>query len=304
MSFYQLYELNHAALAPWRAVADATRLAFQNPLNPFADTPFGRSVAAAAELFERTTRRYGKPEFGIDRDRRSTASGAGRRAGRLAKAVLLAAAFQAATCRRAAPPIRRLLIVAPLSGHYATLLRGTVEAMLPDHEVFITDWQDARMVPLVGGPLRPRRLHRLRHRDAPPSRAGHARDGGLPALRAGARRGRADVGGPRPDLPATMTLMGGPIDTRLAPTAVNQLAEARGTDWFRRNTIMTVPFPHPGFMRDVYPGFLQLSGFMAMNFDRHVTRASGVLPATSSTATAIRPRSTASSTTSISRSWT
>ena len=74
-----------------------------------------------------------------------------------------------------------------------------------------------------------------------------------------------------PDLPATMTLMGGPIDTRLAPTAVNKLAEQRGVDWFRRNTIMKVPFPHPGFMRDVYPGFLQLSGFMAMNFDRHVT---------------------------------
>ena len=98
-----------------------------------------------------------------------------------------------------------------------------------------------------------------------------------------------------------MTLMGGPIDTRLAPTAVNQLAEARGTDWFRRNTIMTVPFPHPGFMRDVYPGFLQLSGFMAMNYRAPRHRASGVLSATSSTATATRRKSTASSTTNISR---
>ena len=140
MSFYQLYELNHAALAPWRAVADATRLAFQNPLNPFSETPFGRSVAAAAELFERTTRRYGKPEFGIDRDRgrrRARCRSPRRSSGESRSA---RSCISGATCRRTAPPIRRLLIVAPLSGHYATLLRGTVEAMLPAHEVYITDW--------------------------------------------------------------------------------------------------------------------------------------------------------------------
>ena len=104
MSFYQLYELNHAALAPWRAVADATRLAFQNPLNPLSETPFGRSVAAAAELFERTTRRYGKPEFGIAETDGRRRAGAGHRAGRLDEAVLLAAPLQA---RAAQGPPRR-----------------------------------------------------------------------------------------------------------------------------------------------------------------------------------------------------
>ena len=167
MSFYQLYELNHAALAPWRAVADATRLTFQNPLNPLSDTPFGRSVAAAAELFERTTRRYGKPEFGHQLDRGRTAS-EWRVAEEVASGRSRSArcCISSATCRRTAPPDPKLLIVAPLSGHYATLLRGTVEAMLPAHEVFITDWTDARMVPVVGRPLRPRRLHRLPDRDS------------------------------------------------------------------------------------------------------------------------------------------
>ena len=271
LSFYQLYELNHAALAPWRAVADATRLTFQNPLNPLSDTPFGRSIAATAELFERTTRRYGKPEFGLTETEvdGSTVAVAEEIVWRKPFCSLLHFKRDLPKGRAADP---KVLIVAPLSGHYATLLRGTVEAMLPEHEVFITDWTDARMVPVSEGSFDlddyiDYVIEMLHH-----PRPGRACDGGLPAIGAGARHRGAHVGGrATPIYPRSMTLMGGPIDTRLAPTAVNQLAEARGTEWFRRNTIMTVPFPHPGFMRKVYPGFLQLSGFMAMNFDRHVT---------------------------------
>ena len=150
MSYYQLYELNHAALAPWRAVADATKLAFQSPFNPWTPTAFGRSVAAAAELFERTTRRYGKPEFGLHETNMD-----GRRVPVVEHVVWRRPFCSLLHFRRELPKDRpadpKVLIVAPLSGHYATLLRGTVEAMLPAHEVFITDWQDARMVPLAEG---------------------------------------------------------------------------------------------------------------------------------------------------------
>jgi poly(3-hydroxybutyrate) depolymerase len=270
LSFYQIYEFNHAALAPWRAVADATKIAFQNPLNPFSETTFGRSVAAVAELFERTTRRYGKPEFGLHEtvvDGR-TVPVAERIVWQKPFCSLLH--FQRALPKsRAADP--KVLIVAPLSGHYATLLRGTVEAMLPAHEVFITDWQDARMVPLAEGRFDlddyiDYVIEMLRHL-GPGVHVMAVCQPSVPVLAAVSLMSEDRD----PDLPVTMTLMGGPIDTRLAPTAVNRVAKARGTDWFRRNTIMKVPFPHPGFLRDVYPGFLQLSGFMSMNFDRHVS---------------------------------
>ena len=270
MSFYQLYELNHAALAPWRLAADATRLAFQNPLNPFAVTPLGRTIAAAAELFERTTRRYGKPTFDIDETNVN-----GRRVAVAQETVWKKPFCSLLHFRRDLPkgraPDPKVLIVAPLSGHYATLLRGTVAAMLPRHEVYITDWQDARMAPVVEG-----RFDLDDYIDYVVEMLRHLGSGthviavcqpSVPVLAAVALM--AEDGDPH--APRTMVLMGGPVDTRAGPTAVNRVAEARGTEWFRRNTIMKAPFPHPGFMRDVYPGFLQLSGFMAMNFDRHVT---------------------------------
>jgi len=143
--------------------------------------------------------------------------------------------------------------------------------MLPAHDVYITDWQDARMVPLSEGHFDlddyiDYVIATLRHL-GPNAHVMAVCQPSVPVLAAVALMSEDRD----PALPKTMTLMGGPIDTRLAPTAVNTLAEARGTEWFRRNTIMTVPFPHPGFMRPVYPGFLQLSGFMSLNFDRHVT---------------------------------
>jgi len=267
---YWLYEMGHAALDPSRAFADATRLFFKNPVNPFAHTTYGKSMAAAAELFERVTRRYGRPEWQIE----STMVGGER------VPVNINSVWERPFCRllhfervlKQVPrrPQPKLLIVAPMSGHYATLLRGTVEAFLPNHDVYITDWSSARTVPVAEGRFDLddyidyliSMLHML---------GGDAHmiavcQPSVPVMAAVALM-EADKD---PYVPHSMTLMGGPIDTRINPNGVNKLAEGRGLDWFRSHVITKVPFPNPGFMRDVYPGFLQLSGFVSMNFDRHV----------------------------------
>ena len=161
-------------------------------------TPVGRSAVAACEVFERATRRYSKPEFGIAAHQGRRPLGARHRGGGVADAVLPPRPFQARhRSRRARAQHPRLLLVAPMSGHFATLLRGTVETFLPDHEVYITDWQDARDVPLSAGPLRPRRLHRHHGRHVPLLRRRRARVCRVPAVRAGAGRHRADGGGRR-----------------------------------------------------------------------------------------------------------
>ena len=269
LSYYQLYEMNHAALGPFRAAADATRIYFQNPLNPFSSTPFGRSMAAAAELFERTTRRYGKPEWG---ETQTTVHGVRVP---VTPTVVWKRPFcnlihfeKGATGNGHQQP--RLLIVAPMSGHYATLLRSTVETMLPDHDVYITDWADARMVPLAEGAFDLDDyidyVTSIFHVLGPGAHVMAVCQPSVPVLAAAAlMSARNDL-----NLPASMTLMGGPIDTRISPTAVNTVAHNHDLDWFRQNTIMKVPFPHPGFMREVYPGFLQISGFLSMNLERHV----------------------------------
>jgi poly(3-hydroxybutyrate) depolymerase len=256
-------------MGPFRAAADAARLYFQNPLNPLAHTPFGRSVAAAAELFERTTRRYGKPEFGINA---TTFHGVG-------VPVNERVVWERPFCRllhfektsgSSGHDQPKLLIVAPMSGHYATLLRGTVATLLPDHDVYITDWVDARMVPLAEGRFDLDDyidyVISMFHLLGPGAHVVAVCQPSVPVLAAVAlMEARGD-----PHLPATMTLMGGPIDTRVNPTAVNTLANSHDLDWFQQNVIMKVPFPHPGFMREVYPGFLQISGFLSMNLEKHL----------------------------------
>ncbi len=253
-----------------RAACDVTKLYFRNPLNPLAHTVVGRNISAACEVFERSTRRYGKPEFGLDE---TVVDG-------VRVAVRERVAWKRPFCEllhfeRVLPaghrPSPKVLIVAPMSGHYATLLRGTVEAMLPRHDVYITDWIDARMVPMSDGGFDLdgyidyiiSMLHAL---------GGDAHviavcQPSVPVLAAVAVMEDNED----PYAPSTMTLMGGPIDTRVNPTAVNELAHSKDLDWFRRNVVMKVPLPHPGFWRDVYPGFLQLTGFMSMNLDRHMS---------------------------------
>jgi poly(3-hydroxybutyrate) depolymerase len=158
-----------------------------------------------------------------------------------------------------------------LSGHFATLLRGTVEAFVPTHQVFITDWVDARMVPLAEGHFDLNDyidyLISIFHALGPNLHVMAVCQPSAPVIAAIARMEAEND----PFTPRSMTLMGGPIDTRRSPTAVNQVAQERGIEWFRRNCIVKVPPSYPGFWRDVYPGFLQLSGFMAMNMDRHMT---------------------------------
>jgi poly(3-hydroxybutyrate) depolymerase len=266
---YQMYEMTLAALAPARAISDASLLVFRNPFNPLANTSFGKNIAAGAELFERITRRYGKPVFGFQR---TTIDG-------VSVEVKEEVVWERPFCRllhfvrEGAEPRRpqpRLLIVAPMSGHYATLLRGTVGAFLPTHDVYITDWSDARTVPLaVGGFDLDDYIDYLQDMFGVLGPGAHSIgvcQPAVPLIAAVALMEAED----RPDIPASMTLMGGPVDTRRSPTAVNLLAERRGVEWFRANCLHRVPFPHAGFGRLVYPGFLQLSGFMAMNLDRHV----------------------------------
>ena len=271
---YHMYEMTMLSLAPARALSDLTKFMFKNPINPLAHTVLGKNLAASAELFERMTRRYGKPAFGLDA---TTVNGEKvavqqRIVWERPFCSLIHFERQATRLRKPQP---KLLIVAPMSGHYATLLRGTVEAFLPTHEVYITDWADARKVPLASGGfdlddyidyLMSMCQALSKESDGTLLHTLGVCQPSVPLIAAIARMEAEND----PFAPASMILMGGPIDTRKSPTAVNQLAQERGTEWFARNCLQTVPFPQPGTGRSVYPGFMQLSGFMAMNFDRHV----------------------------------
>jgi poly(3-hydroxybutyrate) depolymerase len=270
---YHFFEMAQLAMAPARALSDITRISLKHPINPLSYTAIGRNLAASAELFERITRRYGKPAFGLDKTFVD-----GEEIAVEQEIVWLQPFCQLLRFKRhlphGAPRQPRLLIVAPMSGHYATLLRGTVETFLPTHDVYIADWVDARMVPLsLGGfdlddyiDYIALMCEFLSKSGSSPVHLLAVCQPSVPVLAAVARMEAEN----NPHAPASMTLMGGPIDTRRSPTAVNKLAEKRGSSWFRRNCIHVAPFPYPGAGREVYPGFLQLSGFMAMNFDRHV----------------------------------
>lgn len=268
--FYQLYEMNHAAMAPLRASADMMRQACNNPLNPLSNTAFGRSLDAGFEVFERLTRRYSKPEFGL------TLTEIDGKAVEVVEEIVWWRPF----CRlihfkrnlakkTAADP--KVLLAAPMSGHYATLLRGTVEALLPHADIYITDWIDARTVPSSEGRFDlddyVSHVIQMLHQIGQGTHVVAVCQPSVPVL--------AAVSVMEADgdefAPASMTLMGGPIDTRINPTAVNELATAKPIEWFRDNVVMQVPWPQAGFGRSVYPGFLQLSGFMSMNLDRHMT---------------------------------
>ncbi|MGI6244855.1 MAG: polyhydroxyalkanoate depolymerase [Pseudochelatococcus sp.] len=264
---YYWYEAAYAFARPARTVTNATRYAFSVPVNPLSHTTYGRTVSAACELFERSTRRYAKPAFDF-----GEVEIEGRRVAIREREVWTAPFCRLIRFERQGGPRQqpKLLIVAPMSGHYATLLRGTAERFLATHDVYITDWVDASTVPLSEG-----RFDLDDYIDyviamlrllGPDVHVMGVCQPAVPVIAAVARMEAMDD----PAAPRSMTLMGGPIDTRESPTEVNRLAQERGIAWFRRNCITRVPFTRPGFMRDVYPGFLQLSGFMAMNLDRHL----------------------------------
>jgi poly(3-hydroxybutyrate) depolymerase len=269
-TFYYWYEATQAMLSPARVGNDAMRSFYSNAANPLSQTAFGKNMAAACELFERVTRRYGKPRFDLASTVVDGALVSVDETTVWSKPFCNLIRFKRRLpAKRKADP--KLLIVAPMSGHYATLLRGTVEAFMPGHDVYITDWQDARNIPVGAGAFDLddyidyviEMLQVL----GPDVHVLAVCQPSVPVIAAIARMEAADD----PSSPRSMILMGGPIDTRESPTAVNKLAEERGTNWFARHCIVRVPFTHAGVGRSVYPGFLQLGGFMAMNFDRHMT---------------------------------
>ncbi|MDQ7018564.1 MAG: polyhydroxyalkanoate depolymerase [Robiginitomaculum sp.] len=265
---YSAYEFTHAALKPWRQVARGTQALYTSPLNPWSGTLAGRSLAASADLFERLTRRYGKPAWDIE-----STSIDGRDMAVTPMPVLRKPWLTLTHFGRDIDPDHedpKLLIVAPLSGHYATLLRGTVEAFLPAHEVFITEWSDARTVPVIAGRFDLHdyvdHIREVLRFLGPNTHVLAVCQPGPLVLAAAALMAEDD----EVSRPASLTLMGSPIDTRCSPTLPNELAKSKSLDWFARNVISTVPMPNAGAMRRVYPGFVQLASFIQMNKDTHV----------------------------------
>jgi len=267
---YELHEWRRKILTPFSTWAQATSQLFSNPYSPLSYTVYSRRLAASYDLLYRLGKHYEKPAFGIHS---TVVDGA-------EVTVQELVARQKPFCRllhfeRELPPGRRpdprVLLVAPLSGHHSTLLRDTVRTLLPTHDLYITDWTDARIVPLSQGPF-----HLDDYVDyviefletiGPGAHVISVCQPTVPVLAAvSLMASRGD-----PALPRTMTMMGGPIDTRRNPTEVNTLAMRKPLDWFRNNVIFKVPSTYPGYLREVYPGFLQHAGFVAMNPGRHVT---------------------------------
>ncbi|MGI9524949.1 MAG: polyhydroxyalkanoate depolymerase [Hyphomicrobiaceae bacterium] len=266
---YHAYELAHALISPMRIAAKGLRYQMNFPFNPMAMTPMGKSISAACEVFEGLTRRYGKPDWDID-----STSVNGRAVEVEIEQVKFKPFCELIEFKRKLPVSvskhePKVLIVAPMSGHYATLLRGTVKAMLPEHNVYVTDWVDARHVPIFQGTFDLDDfidyIIEFVEFLGPNTHVIAVCQPAVPVLAAAALMASRN----HPNQPASLTLMGGPIDTRRNPTVVNDLAAARPIEWFEHNVISMVPWPNAGFLRRVYPGFIQLSGFMTMNLDRH-----------------------------------
>jgi poly(3-hydroxybutyrate) depolymerase len=264
---YDAYEMQRSLLAGASTLANIGAGWMQNPANPFSYSQMGPIVGSALDVFAHASAPRGKPAFGIE-----TTMVKGKTVPVQEEIVLRKPFGQLKRFRRegieGGP---RLLIVAPMSGHYATLLRGTVERMLPGHDVYITDWRDAKLVPLSEGKFDlddyvDYLIAFLEH-IGPGAHVLAVCQPSVPCYAAAAVMS-ADK---NPARPKTLTMMGGPIDTREAPTAVNTLATERPHSWFQRNVIATIPYGYPGAGRAVYPGFLQLAGFMTMNLGSHLT---------------------------------
>jgi poly(3-hydroxybutyrate) depolymerase len=267
---YDAYEVQRSLLAGASKLAGLGAGWLSNPSNPFGYSTMGPVVAASLEVFAHAAAPRGKPEFGIVETR------VGRKTVEVDEDIVLRKPFgQLKNFRKIdVAPGPPLLIVAPMSGHYATLLRGTVERLLPGFDVYITDWRDAKCVPLKDGSFDlddyidylVEFLELIGERTGKRPHLLAVCQPAVPAFAATALMGAAK----NPWRPKTLTMMGGPIDTRKAPTAVNTLATQRPHAWFQNNVIATVPMIYPGAGRKVYPGFLQLAGFMTMNLGSHL----------------------------------
>jgi poly(3-hydroxybutyrate) depolymerase len=268
---YHFHELNRQFLNPLIQWAEASSKLFSNPVSPLAHTPFAQRIAAGYELLYRLGKDYEKPAFDI-----ASVMVDGKSIG-IVEEITLRKAF----CRlihfkkdliakdNAALKQPTVLLVAPLSGHHSTLLRDTVRSLLQEHDVYITDWTDARMVPLAEGAFHLHDyiyyiqdfIHALGERVHVISVCQPT----VPVLAAISLMASAKD----PHMPKSMTMMGGPIDPRKSPTEVNNLATQKPYSWFENKVIYTVPANYPGSGRRVYPGFLQHAGFVAMNPQRH-----------------------------------
>ena len=263
---YDVYEVQRTWLASASAWASVSADWLNNPSNPFGYLGGGPVMASALEVFAHAAATRGKPAFGLD-----TTTVDGKEVAVHEEIVLQKPFGQLKRfVRDGVEGGPKLLIVAPMSGHYATLLRGTVERMLPVADVHITDWRDARQVPLSDGHFDLDDyidyLVAFLEEMGPGAHMLAVCQPSVPALATAALMSADD----NPCRPKSLTMMGGPIDTREAPTAVNTLATDRPFAWFEQNVIATVPMTYPGSGRRVYPGFLQLSGFMTMNLGSHM----------------------------------
>lgn len=264
---YQLYEAQHALWAPFRLAAGSTKALLAGLPAPIAASPFARTMEAGGELFERATRRYERPTWGLDHTFIDDRKVRVRTTTVWSRPFCTLTHFERATEGGPADP--RVLVVAPLSGHFATLLRGTVEALLPEHDVYVTEWVNARDVPVSDGTFDLddyiEYVIELLRLLGPDVHVVAVCQPVVPVLAAVSLLAANDD----PAQPRTMTLMAGPLDARRNPTAVNEFSTSHPPEWFEQQMITSVPAYYAGAGRSVYPGFLQLTAFMSMNADRH-----------------------------------
>lgn len=267
---YQLHEMHRAMMSPLAAFTDVGSKLFTHPTSPFAYTPMARQMAAGYELVHRLGKKFDKPAWQLP-----TTEINGKEVAISEEVVLSLPFCNLLHFKRDMPEKARLadpklLLVAPMSGHHATLLRDTVRALLPNHEVYITDWIDARMVPLSKGAFGlndyVKYVQQFVRHLAPDLHVMSVCQPTVPVLAAISLMASAKD----PCMPRSMTMMGGPIDPRCSPTQVNRLATNKPFNWFEEKLIHTVPAQYPGAGRRVYPGFLQHAGFISMNPDRHL----------------------------------
>jgi len=271
---YQVYETQRALMAPFSEFASASARLYRHPLSPFTHAPMAQRMAAGLDLMHRLAKDYEKPQFGITTARVGAVDVAVQEQVATTKPFCRLLRFKrfsdnhdALSTMKTQPTV---LVVAPLSGHHATLLRDTVRSLLQDHKVYVTDWTDARMVPLAAGAFHlddyVAYVQEFIRHIGPAVHVMSVCQPTVPVLAAVSLM--ASAGEP---MPRTLTMMGGPIDARKSPTAVNNLAMNKSLAWFENNVIHRVPPNYPGAGRAVYPGFLQHTGFVAMNPDRHVS---------------------------------
>jgi poly(3-hydroxybutyrate) depolymerase len=273
---YQIYEAQRSLMEPFADFAQAAAKVYSNPISPMGQNPFSQRISATYDLIYRLGKDYVKPQFGISTVAIGDQEIAIHERIEIDKPFCELRRFKrfsddpATLNRLKVQPV--VLIVAPLSGHYATLLRDTVRTMLADHKVYITDWKNARLVPMSEGEFHlDDYVHYIRefiqHLQ---KQYGHCHvvsvcQPTVPVLAAVSLMASQGE-----KLPKSMTMMGGPIDASKSPTAVNNLAMNKSFEWFENNVIFRVPQNFPGAGRRVYPGFMQHTGFVAMNPDRHL----------------------------------